>query len=115
MNDCLPDLSYRCSLSADLSAFLPLASLALQIIHMIGRKTYPELSSLEIEKLYNKKGMKAFMDIEEVPFDVSDIRKKPNESLDGVNLTRPKKGVKFEANDSLDGLNLARPDLWRKS
>ncbi|GJR35596.1 hypothetical protein Tco_1211280 [Tanacetum coccineum] len=55
-----------------------------------------------------KKGMKAFMDIEEVPFDVSDIRKKPNDSLDGVNLTRPKKGVKFEAHDSLDGLNLAQ-------
>ncbi|GJU67610.1 nucleic acid-binding, OB-fold-like protein [Tanacetum coccineum] len=55
--------------------------------------------------------MKAFTDIEEVPFDVSDIRKKPNDSLDGVNLTRPvpKKGVKFETNDSLDGLNLARP------
>ncbi|GJW81117.1 hypothetical protein Tco_0145092 [Tanacetum coccineum] len=78
---------------------------------IIGRKTNPELSSLEIKKLYNKKGMKALTDIEEVPFDVSDIRKKPNDSLDGVNLTRPvpKKGVKFEANDSLDGLNLPRP------
>ncbi|GKE09986.1 hypothetical protein Tco_1413537 [Tanacetum coccineum] len=78
---------------------------------IIGRKINPELSSLEIEKLYNKKGMKSLTDIEEVPFDVSDIREKPNDSLDGVNLTRPvpKKGVKFEANDSLDGLNLPRP------
>ncbi|GKD50622.1 hypothetical protein Tco_1279598 [Tanacetum coccineum] len=75
------------------------------------QKTYPELSSLEIEKLYNKKSMKAFTDIDEISFDVSDIRKKPNDSLDGVNLTCPKKGVKFEANDSLDGLNLAQPDL----
>ncbi|PWA52498.1 nucleic acid-binding, OB-fold-like protein [Artemisia annua] len=83
----------------------------LTLAKIIGRKTNPELSSLEIEKLYNKKGMKAFTDIEEVPFDVSDIRKKRNDSLDGVNLTRPvpKKGVKFETNDSLDGLNLARP------
>ncbi|GJZ38425.1 hypothetical protein Tco_0584988, partial [Tanacetum coccineum] len=46
-------------------------------------------------KLYNKKGMKALTDIEEVPFDVSDIRKKPNDSLEGLNLTRPapKKGL----------------------
>lgn len=69
------------------------------------------MSYLEIEKLYNKKGLKAFSDIEEVPFDVSDIRKKPNDSLDGLNLTRPvpKKGVKFETNNSSDGLNLTRP------
>ncbi|GKC20423.1 hypothetical protein Tco_1022573, partial [Tanacetum coccineum] len=78
---------------------------------IIGRKTNPELSSLEIEELYNNKGMKALTDIEEVPFDVSDIRKKPNDLLNGVNLARPvpKKGVKFEANDLLDGLNLPRP------
>lgn len=83
----------------------------LTLAKIIGRKTNPDLSSLEIEKLYNKKGIKAFTDIEEVPFDVSDIRKKPNDSLDGPNLTRPvlKKGVKFETNDSLAGLNLSRP------
>ncbi|XP_071697585.1 uncharacterized protein [Rutidosis leptorrhynchoides] len=83
----------------------------LTLAKIIGRKTNPELSYLEIEKLYNKKGMKAFTDIEELPFDVSDIRRKPKDSLDGLNLTRPvpKKGVKFEPKDSLDGLNLTRP------
>ncbi|XP_076914941.1 uncharacterized protein LOC143574119 [Bidens hawaiensis] len=83
----------------------------LTLAKIIGRKTNPEMSYLEIEKLYNKKGLKAFNDIEEVPFDVSDIRKKPNDSLDGLNLSRPvpKKGVKFETNDSSDGLNLTRP------
>ncbi|KAC9177477.1 hypothetical protein E3N88_46237 [Mikania micrantha] len=69
------------------------------------------MSYLEIEKLYNKKGLKAFSDIEEVPFDVNDVKKKPNDSLDGLNLNRPvpKKGVKFETKDSSGGLNLARP------
>ncbi|KAK1408291.1 hypothetical protein QVD17_39941 [Tagetes erecta] len=83
----------------------------LTLAKIIGRKTNPEMSYLEIEKLYNKKGLKAFSDIEEVPFDVSDIRKKPNDSIDGLNLTRPipKKGVKFETNNSSEGLNLTRP------
>ncbi|KAI3716761.1 hypothetical protein L1987_67875 [Smallanthus sonchifolius] len=83
----------------------------LTLAKIIGRKTNPEMSYLEIEKLYNKKGLKAFNDIEEVPFDVSDVRKKPSDSLDGLNLTRPipKKGVKFETNDSPYGLNLTRP------
>ncbi|KAJ0619199.1 putative nucleic acid-binding, RNA-binding domain, S1 [Helianthus annuus] len=83
----------------------------LTLAKILGRKTFPEMSSLEIEKLYNKKGLKAFNDIEELPFDVSDVRKKPNDSLDGLNLTRPvpKNGVKFEKNESSDGLNLTRP------
>lgn len=83
----------------------------LTLAKIIGRKTNPELSYLEIEKLYNKKGMKAFTDIEELPFDVSDVRKKPKDSLDGLNLTRPvpKKGVKFDTKDSLEGVNLTRP------
>ncbi|KAF5818964.1 putative nucleic acid-binding, RNA-binding domain, S1 [Helianthus annuus] len=83
----------------------------LTLAKILGRKTFPEMSSLEIEKLYNKKGLKAFNDIEELPFDVSDVRKKPNDSLDGLNLTRPvpKNRVKFEKNESSDGLNLTRP------
>ncbi|KAL8256036.1 hypothetical protein R6Q59_031103 [Mikania micrantha] len=83
----------------------------LTLAKIIGRKTNPEMSYLEIEKLYNKKGLKAFSDIEEVPFDVNDVKKKPNDSLDGLNLNRPvpKKGVKFETKDSSGGLNLARP------
>ncbi|KAI3689117.1 hypothetical protein L2E82_47066 [Cichorium intybus] len=48
---------------------------------IIGRKTNPQISFLEIEKLYNKKGLKAFNDIEELPFDVSDIRRKPKYSI----------------------------------
>ncbi|KAK9072922.1 hypothetical protein SSX86_009358 [Deinandra increscens subsp. villosa] len=83
----------------------------LTLAKIIGRKTNPEMSYLEIEKLYNKKGLKAFSNTEEVPFDVSDVRKKPKDSLDGLNLNRPipKKGVKFETNDSSNGLNLTRP------
>ncbi|KAL7597217.1 hypothetical protein Lser_V15G27669 [Lactuca serriola] len=75
----------------------------LTLAKIIARKSHPELSFLDIEKLYNKKGLKAFNDIEEVPFDVSDIRRKPNDSLDGPKLTRP--GPK----DPPDGLNLTRP------
>ncbi|KAI7756831.1 hypothetical protein M8C21_022316 [Ambrosia artemisiifolia] len=83
----------------------------LTLAKILGRKMHPEMSYMEIEKLYNKKGLKAFNDIEELPFDVSDIRKKPNDSLDGLNLTRPvpKNGVKFEKKESSDGLNLTRP------
>ncbi|CAI9288901.1 unnamed protein product [Lactuca saligna] len=75
----------------------------LTLAKIIARKSHPELSFLDIEKLYNKKGLKAFNDIEEVPFDVSDIRRKPNDSLDGPKLTRP------VPKDPSDGLNLTRP------
>ncbi|CAH1451428.1 unnamed protein product [Lactuca virosa] len=75
----------------------------LTLAKIIARKSHPELSFLDIEKLYNKKGLKAFNDIEEVPFDVSDIRRKPNDSLDGPKLTRP------VPKDPPDGLNLTRP------
>ncbi|KAI3707018.1 hypothetical protein L6452_25178 [Arctium lappa] len=85
----------------------------LTLAKIIGRKAHPELSYLEIEKLYNRKGNKTVIsDIEEVPFDVSDVRRKPNDSLDGLNLTRPvpKKGVKFETNDKPVLPKLARPN-----
>ncbi|KVH90111.1 Nucleic acid-binding, OB-fold [Cynara cardunculus var. scolymus] len=81
---------------------------------IIGRKAHPELSYLEIEKLYNRKGNKTVIsDIEEVPFDVSDVRRKPNDSLDGLNLTRPvpKKGVKFETSEKPVVPKLERPNL----
>lgn len=81
----------------------------LTLAKIIGRKTNPELSFLEIEKLYNKKGLKAFNDIEEVPFDVSDIRRKPKDSLDESKLTRPVPMPRPTPKSSLDGLNLTRP------
>ncbi|KAI3792453.1 hypothetical protein L2E82_06333 [Cichorium intybus] len=81
----------------------------LTLAKIIGRKTNPELSFLEIEKLYNKKGLKAFNDIEEVPFDVSDIRRKPKDSLDESKLTRPIPMPRPTPKSSLDGLNLTRP------
>ncbi|KAJ9555246.1 hypothetical protein OSB04_009860, partial [Centaurea solstitialis] len=86
----------------------------LTLAKIIGRKAHPELSYLEIEKLYNRKGNKtSITDIEEVPFDVSDVRSKPNDSLDGLSLTRPvpKKGVKFETNDKPVAPKLQRPNL----
>ncbi|KAI3522557.1 hypothetical protein L1887_00430 [Cichorium endivia] len=81
----------------------------LTLAKIIGRKTNPELSFLEIEKLYNKKGLKAFNDIEEVPFDVSDIRRKPKDSIDTPNLTRPVPMPRPTPKSSLDGLSLTRP------
>lgn len=73
----------------------------------MGRKINPDLSYLEIEKLLDMKKGKAWSDIEEVPFDVSD-KKKSTKSVQGVNLIRPvpKEGTKFEA---VQGLNLVRP------
>lgn len=67
----------------------------------MGRKSNPDVSYLEIEKLLDKKKGRAFDEgIEEVPFDLSD-EKKSTESVQGLNLVRPvpKKGIKFEATD----------------
>ncbi|KAL4592885.1 hypothetical protein LXL04_005892 [Taraxacum kok-saghyz] len=87
----------------------------LTLAKLIARKSNPELSFLDIEKIYNKKGLKAFQDIEELPFDVSDIRGKPNDTLSGQKLTRPvpvpdgPNLVRPKPKNSLDGLNLTRP------
>lgn len=65
----------------------------------MGRKSNPDMSYLEIEKLFDKKKGRALNeDIEEIPFDVSD-EKKTTKPMQGLNLVRPvpKKGTKFEA------------------
>ncbi|KAL3647179.1 hypothetical protein CASFOL_008147 [Castilleja foliolosa] len=65
---------------------------------IMGRKSNPDLSYLEIEKLLDKKnGSKSWGEIEDIPFDLSD-EKKPTKSVQGLNLVRPvpKKGTKFE-------------------
>ncbi|PIN15379.1 hypothetical protein CDL12_11983 [Handroanthus impetiginosus] len=68
---------------------------------IMSRKSNPDLSYLEIEKLIEKKKGRALDDeIEEIPFDVSD-EKKSTKSMEGLNLVRPvpKKGTRFEATD----------------
>lgn len=65
---------------------------------IMGRKSNPDVSYLEIEKLLDKKkGRRLDEEIEEVPFDLPG-QKKPTQSVQGLNLVRPvpKKGVKFE-------------------
>lgn len=66
----------------------------------MGRKSNPDMTYLEIEKLLQKKGGKAVnSEIEEIPFDVS-VDKKSTNSVDGLNLVRPalRKGIEFEVN-----------------
>ncbi|KAI3468763.1 hypothetical protein Pfo_025426 [Paulownia fortunei] len=81
---------------------------------IMARKSNPDLSYLEIEKLLDKKKGKALNEeIEEIPFDVSD-EKKSTKSMQGLNLVRPvpKKGTKFEATNKpveADGKNSIRP------
>lgn len=68
---------------------------------IMGRKSNPDVSYLEIEKLLDKKKGRAFDEgIEEVPFDLSD-EKESTKSVQGLNLVRPvpKKGIKFEVTD----------------
>ncbi|CAA3025320.1 uncharacterized protein LOC111398532 isoform X1 [Olea europaea subsp. europaea] len=67
---------------------------------IMGRKSNPDMTYLEIEKLLQKKGGKAVnSEIEEIPFDVS-VDKKSTNSVDGLNLVRPaaRKGIEFEVN-----------------
>lgn len=68
---------------------------------IMGRKSNPDVSYLEIEKLLDKKKGRAFDEgIEEVPFDLSD-EKESTKSVQGLNLVRPvpKKGIKFDVTD----------------
>ncbi|KAH6755039.1 Nucleic acid-binding [Perilla frutescens var. hirtella] len=68
---------------------------------IMGRKSNPDVSYLEIEKLLDKKkGGVLDEGIEEVPFDLSD-QTKSTKSVQGLNLVRPvlKKGTKFETTD----------------
>ncbi|KAL8112432.1 uncharacterized protein LOC141667815 isoform X2 [Apium graveolens] len=75
----------------------------LTLAKIMGKKYNPDMSDLEIEKMYYKKGGKGMSyDIsEELSFDVPKKRQSPT-SLDGLNLARP-------VPKKLDGLNLARP------
>ncbi|KAL7123082.1 hypothetical protein ACP275_01G083800 [Erythranthe tilingii] len=66
----------------------------------MGKKLYPDMSNMEIEKLLEKKKGNWIQEIEEVPFDFgpSDKKNPTKESVPGLNLVRPvlKKGTKFE-------------------
>ncbi|CAK9141866.1 unnamed protein product [Ilex paraguariensis] len=73
----------------------------LTLAKIMGRKSNPDMSSLDIEKLYDKnKGEVLNNEEEEVPFNLLEKGKSVN-SLDGLNLARPvpKKGVKFQSDD----------------
>ncbi|KAL0312628.1 UNVERIFIED_CONTAM: hypothetical protein Sradi_5662100 [Sesamum radiatum] len=63
---------------------------------IMGRKSNPDLSYLEIEKLLDKKGKSLDEEIKEVPFDFSDERKS-TKAVQGLDLVRPvpKKGTNF--------------------
>ncbi|XP_057764385.1 uncharacterized protein LOC130985422 isoform X2 [Salvia miltiorrhiza] len=65
---------------------------------IMGRKSNPDVSYLEIEKLLDKKkGSALDENVEEVPCDLPD-QKRSVKSVQGLNLVRPvlKKGAKFE-------------------
>ncbi|XP_047943324.1 uncharacterized protein LOC125190157 isoform X2 [Salvia hispanica] len=65
---------------------------------IMGRKSNPDVSYLEIEKLLDKKKGRALDEgVEEIPFDLPG-QKKSVKSVQGLNLVRPvlKKGSKFE-------------------
>ncbi|XP_041994498.1 uncharacterized protein LOC121744885 [Salvia splendens] len=65
---------------------------------IMGRKSNPDVSYLEIEKLLDKKKGRAVDEgVEEIPFDLPG-QKKSVKSVQGLNLVRPvlKKGSKFE-------------------
>ncbi|KAL7160163.1 hypothetical protein ABFS83_01G075800 [Erythranthe nasuta] len=72
----------------------------LTLTKIMGKKLYPDMSNMEIEKLLEKKKGNWIQEIEEVPFDFgpSDKKNPTKESVPGLNLVRPvlKKGTKFE-------------------
>ncbi|KAL3818083.1 hypothetical protein ACJIZ3_003988 [Penstemon smallii] len=84
------------------------------IAKIMGRKSNPDISYLEIEKLLDKrKGKTSDDEIEEIPFNVTQ-EKKSITSVQGLNLVRPvpKKGIKFESNDKpveVDNKRVNRP------
>ncbi|KAK6137509.1 hypothetical protein DH2020_028762 [Rehmannia glutinosa] len=81
---------------------------------IMGRKSNPDLSYLEIEKLLDKnKGKALSEEIEDIPFDLPD-EKKSTISIQGLNLVRPvpKKGTKFEVTNKpveADAKNASQP------
>lgn len=98
----------------------------LTLAKIMGKKYNPDMSDLEIEKMFYKKGGKGMSyDISEFSFDVPKKRQSPTsldghnlvrpvpKKLDGLNLVRPvpKKGVKFEVDDKPKVSNLKRPSL----
>ncbi|KAL2517085.1 Nucleic acid-binding [Abeliophyllum distichum] len=67
---------------------------------IMGQKSNPDMTYLEIEKLLQKKGSEAVNnEIEEIPFNVSQETRSTN-SVDGLDLVRPmpRKGIEIEAN-----------------
>ncbi|KAK1374798.1 S1 motif domain-containing protein [Heracleum sosnowskyi] len=98
----------------------------LTLAKIMGKKYNPDMSDLEIEKMFYKTGGKGMSyDISEVSFDVPKKRQTPT-SLDGMNLVRPvpkkldglnlvrpvpKKGVKFEVDNKPKVSNINRPSL----
>ncbi|GER38858.1 S1 RNA-binding domain-containing family protein [Striga asiatica] len=84
----------------------------LTMAKIMGRKSNPDLSYLEIEKLFYKrkgrKGKTSSDEIVDIPFDLSD-EKKSKISTQGLNLVRPvpRKGVKFEAVNNGRPVNLS--------
>lgn len=76
----------------------------LTLAKIMGRKSNPDVTPLEIEKKFHKKqGKLADAEVPDIVFDGSEQGGSPN-SLSGLNLVRPvpKKGIKFEGDDKLN-------------
>ncbi|KAI4326981.1 hypothetical protein L6164_019490 [Bauhinia variegata] len=69
----------------------------LTLAKIMGRKTNPDASYLDVEKSYYKNKGK-FVKVEEVPFDGSK-EGKSSSSLDNLGLVRPIKGAKFKSDN----------------
>ncbi|XP_019435560.1 PREDICTED: uncharacterized protein LOC109342045 [Lupinus angustifolius] len=81
----------------------------LTLAKIMGRKANPDASYLDIEKSYNKNKGK-FVEVEEVPFDVS-VGGKSSSKLDGLGLMRPvlAKGSQFKSDDSKVESEIKKP------
>lgn len=82
----------------------------LTLAKIMGRKSNPDVSYLDIEKsFYKKKGKLRDDEVQNVPFDVSD--KDGSNSENQLNLVRPvpKKGIKFNSNDKPNVAETKKP------
>ncbi|XP_042509747.1 uncharacterized protein LOC122085400 isoform X2 [Macadamia integrifolia] len=84
----------------------------LTLAKIMGRKSNPDVSYLDIEKSFQtKKGKLSDDDFDEVPFDGITGKGQSSISLNSLNLARPvpKKGFKFKAQDKPTGSEIRKP------
>ncbi|KAJ4956334.1 hypothetical protein NE237_013117 [Protea cynaroides] len=84
----------------------------LTMAKIMGRKSNPDVSYLDIEKSFRKnKGKLNYENNEDIPFDGSIGEVQSSSSLKSLNLVRPvpKKGIKFQAQDKPTGSEIRKP------